>query len=79
MKSDLVGRLTFDELKTSTLYIDRRAGIVILTSDNVSSEGMVIHSVNNSQMPVGAFVNANAGGGKKYFEVLGGKIELSNF
>ena len=78
MKSDLVGKVNVDEIKVSTLYIDRRAGIVVLTTDTNPLTGMVVHSVNNKNLPIGTLVSLSNGSTGKS-EVLGGKIELSNF
>ena len=74
MKSDLVGKIKADELKTSTLYLVRKLGVVFLTDPNKSQFGTVVHSV-SAKYPIGRLVNAN---GFNDYEPLGGTITLSN-
>ena len=78
MKSDLVGRVKHSELKSSTLYIDRRIGVVFLAGTNIEYTGMlatVVHTA-SSKYKLGSIHSLF---GRPSLEVLAGKIELSNF
>lgn len=74
MKSDLVGKVKCSELKTSTLYLDRRVGIVFLTTDFDGRLGSIVHT-SSTKFPLGKLVSART---NVLYEPLGGKITLSN-
>ena len=76
MKSDLVGRVKHSELKTATLYIDRRVGFVVLTSDDDPEVGTIVHTI-NSPFKLGTVIDFEDDE-KDSLEVLGGTITLSN-
>ncbi len=76
MKSDLVGRVKFDDMKTSTLYLDRRGGFVVLTSADDPTEGMIVHAVSKFKLGDQVMFSDNH---KDNLEVLGGTVTLSNF
>ncbi len=79
MKSDLKGKVKFDDFKVSTLYIDRRLGVVMLTKHDDPHEGTVVHcQSNNAKFKLGMLCHIKDDTSDK-IEVLGGEITLSNF
>jgi hypothetical protein len=78
MKSDLIGRV-YRDFKTSTLYLERKTGVVILTNFRDPMIGTVVHvRDDNKKFKLGMQVDIIEDD-QQGLEVLGGKIELSNF
>ena len=76
MKSDLIGgtKTAIEDLKTSTLYLDKKKGIVFLTDPYSPHFATIVHSV-NKKYKVGRKAIILM---EDHYDLLRGKIVLQN-